>query len=54
MLVFKATVEGEHKPPCQQNDLSEDEKLKKEAIVFDTALDKLSQYWKDVIFDEFG
>ena len=52
-VVFEATVEGENKPPCQQTDIAEDERLNKEAMVFNTALDELSAYWKNVTFDGF-
>ena len=52
-VVFSPTLEGESKPPLQQTNLLPPELVPKEKQVFDVAMNKLKNYWKEVKFDDF-
>lgn len=42
-------LDGESLPPSQQNDLTDKEVEKKEADVFDNAIDVCAKYWDSII-----
>lgn len=54
LVIFSAVPEGESKAPLYLSGLSVEEKMKKEAEVFDRAISELcSVHWKDAEFDTF-
>lgn len=51
-VILPPNIHGEEKAPCQQK-LSKEEKTQKEAVVFDTAMRRLNEYWNNLKFDGF-
>ncbi|XP_054766021.1 uncharacterized protein LOC129272973 [Lytechinus pictus] len=50
-VYLPSTLPGETVPPCQQHQLSMDERLQKEHQVFDSAMDQIrKRYWSNVRF----
>ena len=51
-ITLPAALEGK-KPPCEQSDLSDEERMRKEAVVFDRALQQLCSIWNGKEYDGF-
>ena len=53
-VMFSAIAEGDTKPPCSISGITPEERVKKEAEVFDRAITELCHvHWKDAVFDTF-
>lgn len=50
-VVFNSKVDGESKPPALQTKLTKEELVRKEKLVFDTALNELKSHWDALTFD---
>ena len=53
-MTFSQKLDGDRKPPYEQNNLSDEEQKDKEKAVFDEALRRLSGYWEGATFNGFG
>ena len=53
-MTFSPKLDGDRKPPYEQNNLSDEERKDKEKAVFNEALRRLSGYWEGATFNGFG
>ena len=53
-MTFSQKLDGDTKPPYEQNNLSDEERKDKEKAAFDEALWRLSRYWEGATFNGFG
>ena len=53
-MTFSPKLDGDRKPPYEQNNLSDEERKDKEKAVFNEALRRLSGYWEGSTFNSFG
>ena len=53
-LRLSATLEGETTRPSQQSGLSEDDILRKEAVIHDLAIATVAKHWEGKKYDEFN
>ena len=52
-MTFNLKLDSDRKPPCEQNNLWDEERKDKEKAVFDEALRRLSGYWEGATFNGF-